>query len=135
MSTPWTAWSETRPALSRSVRAMLQAQLGDLVPMPEAEIGAVDLAPSRLAPAVRTALVSAVGEQAVRDDDESRARHAGGQAFADIVRRRRADTTQSPDVVVLPGDAAQVSAVLRACSENHVAVVPWGGGTSVVGGL
>jgi alkyldihydroxyacetonephosphate synthase len=71
----------------------------------------------------------------VRDDAASRARHAGGQAYADIVRRRRGDTSQAPDVVVTPQDAAAVSAAVRVCSEHRLAVVPWGGGTSVVGGL
>ena len=41
----------------------------------------------------------------------------------------------APDAVVAPADAAQVQAVLQACSEAGVAVVPFAGGTSVVGGL
>src|SRR4029078_11164193 len=66
---------------------------------------------------------------------ESRARHAGGQAYAEIIRRRAGDASAAPDAVVLPGTAAEVAEVLRVCSDNDVAVVPWGGGTSVVGGL
>jgi alkyldihydroxyacetonephosphate synthase len=41
----------------------------------------------------------------------------------------------APDAVVTPGDAAEVAAVLRVCADAGVAVVPYGGGTSVVGGV
>jgi alkyldihydroxyacetonephosphate synthase len=135
VSAPWTAWGSTRPTLSRGVRATLQDALGDLESLPEAAIADVAVAPSRLPPAARAALVTAVGDEAVHDDAQARARHAGGQAYADIIRRRRGDTSQAPDVVVVPRDAAAVTAAVRVCSEHRLAVVPWGGGTSVVGGL
>src|SRR3546814_324315 len=36
-----------------------------------------------------------------------------------------------PSVRVAPQDAAQISEVLKICTEDHAAVVPWGGGTSI----
>ena len=50
-------------------------------------------------------------------------------------RSAPATCSSAPDAVVAPGDAAQVAAVLRECAQAGVAVVPFGGGTSVVGGL
>ena len=41
----------------------------------------------------------------------------------------------APDAVAYPADADEVAALLRACAEHQVAVVPFGGGTSVVGGV
>src|SRR4029079_9397809 len=41
----------------------------------------------------------------------------------------------APDAVLLPGDEEDVAAILRYCAEHSIAVVPFGGGTSVVGGL
>jgi alkyldihydroxyacetonephosphate synthase len=51
------------------------------------------------------------------------------------VRIRLRALEAAPDAVVLPADAEQVQAVLGACAEHGVAVVPFGGGTSVVGGV
>jgi alkyldihydroxyacetonephosphate synthase len=80
-------------------------------------------------------LVAAVGNDAVLVDDITRARHSGGQSYSDLVRRRRGDACDAPDAIVQPASADEVADVLRICSKAHVAVVPWGGGTSVVGGL
>ena len=90
---------------------------------------------SRLAADVRAQLIEALGADGVQDDDVSRARHAGGQAYADLIRRRRGDASDAPDAVLLPRTTGAIAAVLTICSASRVAVVPWGGGTSVVGGL
>ncbi|WP_324278557.1 FAD-binding oxidoreductase [Blastococcus brunescens] len=47
----------------------------------------------------------------------------------------RGDASDAPDAVVLPGTTQETAALLAACSELGVVVVPFGGGTSVVGGL
>src|SRR3712207_7302312 len=49
--------------------------------------------------------------------------------------RSAGDFASAPDAVVAPADAAGVAEVLRRCAEEGVAVVPFSGGTSVVGGL
>ena len=61
---------------------------------------------------------------------------AGLAAFeGDAVAIVMADGSDSPDVVVRPGSHDEVQAVIDWCVERHVALVPFGGGTSVVGGL
>jgi len=87
-----------------------------------------------LSETARAALIAAVGEAYVHDDDDSRLRHGGGKSYLDLLRRRLGDRT-APDAVVVPGDHEEVLAVLTACSRHRIAVVPFGGGTSVVGGL
>jgi len=114
---------------------MLSNSLGPLSPQRPVAIEAVAVAPSRLPAVVRTDLVAALGADAVRDDDISRARRAGGQSYSDLIRRRRGDTSDAPDAVLLPATTEAVTEVLRICSEAKVAVITWGGGTSVVGGL
>jgi alkyldihydroxyacetonephosphate synthase len=131
----WTAWSDVQPSLPRTARALLRDSFGPLQPQQAAPIGRAQLQPSRLAPGVRDQLVDVLGADGVGDDDAIRARHSGGQAYVDIVRRRYADAGNAPDAVLLPSDAEAVAAVLTICSQAGVAVVPWGGGTSVVGGL
>jgi alkyldihydroxyacetonephosphate synthase len=71
----------------------------------------------------------------LRDDHEARVLHAAGKAYPDLVRQRSGDAEDAPDAVVLPGSHEEVRAVLDACGRHGVAVVPFGGGTSVVGGV
>ena len=71
----------------------------------------------------------------MRTDRESRLRRAGGKSYLDLLRRREGDASDAPDAVVLPGTTEETAALLAACSELGVVVVPFGGGTSVVGGL
>jgi alkyldihydroxyacetonephosphate synthase len=131
----WTSWGATRPELNRTARALLTESLGALTPQRAAAVEDVELPSSRLPADARDALVAVVGESALRDDAISRAEHAGGQSYSDLIRRRRGDTSEAPDAIVVPGSAAEIAEILRICSEHRVAVVPWGGGTSVVGGL
>jgi alkyldihydroxyacetonephosphate synthase len=79
------------------------------------------------------AVRSAAGE--VLDGKEDRLRRAGGRSYPDLVRLRSGRLERAPDAILRPPDAAAVEAVLGACAASRVAVVPYGGGTSVVGGL
>jgi alkyldihydroxyacetonephosphate synthase len=71
----------------------------------------------------------------VSTDPVDRLRHGHGNAFRDVVRALYGDVPELPDAVVRPRDPGEVAAVLDWCSGAGVAVVPWGGGTSVVGGV
>jgi len=83
----------------------------------------------------RRRLVAVVGEGCVREDRLSRVSHAGGKSYPDLVRARFGAAAGAPDAVVLPASSAQVAGLLQACAAEGVAVVPFGGGTSVVGGV
>jgi alkyldihydroxyacetonephosphate synthase len=65
----------------------------------------------------------------------ARATHALGKAYRDIIRGFRGDFRTAPDFVVLPGSEADIERTLEWCHDQHVAVIPYGGGTSVVGGV
>lgn len=135
----WWGWGEDRDAITlpEPAAALLRDELG----LTGAERGErvaleqVAVPPSQLGDAARRALEAAVGEGAVLDDHASRVAHAYGRSYPDLVRLRAGDGAAAPDAVVLPADAAQVAAVLAACAEAGVAVTPFGGGTSVVGGV
>ena len=71
----------------------------------------------------------------VRDDLEARVLHAAGKAYPDLVRMRSGHLDEAPDAVVFPASHDEVRAVLDACGRHGIAVVPFGGGTSVVGGV
>jgi alkyldihydroxyacetonephosphate synthase len=64
-----------------------------------------------------------------------RAGHTYGKSFRDVVRAFRRDFTHPPDVIALPRTEADVADVLDWCGEVGAAGVPYGGGSSVVGGV
>ncbi len=64
-----------------------------------------------------------------------RASHAYGKAYRDVVRGFRGRFDHAPDVVAFPGDEVEVQRVLEWCGDVGAAAIPFGGGTSVVGGV
>ena len=128
--------TDVRTALPKAARRHLSRELG-WTPRatPAVPVREIRLAPSRLPAATRAALVAALGADAVADDRLTRLSHAGGKSYLDLLRRRAGDASDAPDAVLTPGSTEEVAAVLRTCSELGVVVVPFGGGTSVVGGL
>jgi alkyldihydroxyacetonephosphate synthase len=129
-------WGEpgAGPSLPPHAEALLREELGidgGVVSQPVA-LEDVRLAPSRLPDGLRERLTE-VAE--VRDDREARVLRSRGKSYLDLLALRTGDGSCAPDAVVAPGDAAQVAAVLRECAQEGVPVVPFGGGTSVVGGL
>ncbi|MCA9714555.1 MAG: FAD-binding oxidoreductase, partial [Myxococcales bacterium] len=66
---------------------------------------------------------------------EDRVRHTYGRSYRDLVRGFLGDFSPAPDLVAYPEDEAQIQALLRWAAEARVAVIPRGGGTSVVGGV
>ncbi|HEV2975607.1 MAG TPA: FAD-binding oxidoreductase [Solirubrobacteraceae bacterium] len=104
-------------------------------PVAPVALSRVELAASTLDEPTLSQLRQIVGAEAVRSDHSERVLHAAGKGYPDLVRLRAGEPEGAPDAVVLPGDAAQVAAVLALCARRSLAVVPFGGGTSVVGGL
>lgn len=85
--------------------------------------------------AVRDLLADVVGSEHVRSDHFARIQHTRGYSTPDLLRMRAGDASDAPDLVVLPGSHDEVVAVLAVCADQRIAVVPFTGGTSVVGGL
>ncbi|MGZ5493043.1 MAG: FAD-binding oxidoreductase [Thermoanaerobaculia bacterium] len=66
------------------------------------------------------------------NDEETRLIYSGGRSYLDLIRLRSGGTVESVDAVAFPESAADIAAVLAL---KNVAVIPFGGGTSVVGGV
>jgi alkyldihydroxyacetonephosphate synthase len=73
--------------------------------------------------------------QICAEDAHARASHALGKSYSDIVRGFRGHFEHAPDLVLRPRDEADVERALEWCSGERVAAIPFGGGTSVVGGV
>jgi alkyldihydroxyacetonephosphate synthase len=134
----WNAWGDPDAAkpLSEGIRSLLKQALG-VQDSPAAEVGLdeVRLRPSALSASHHDALALIVGAEYCRVDDRGRLLRAGGKSTLDLLRRRDRGVQDAPDAVLLPADEDEVAAILRYCSDHAIAVVPFGGGTSVVGGL
>ncbi|MUN36329.1 FAD-binding oxidoreductase [Actinomadura litoris] len=131
----WSGWGD--PARAEPLPEAVVGLLRDLLGVrpagaPPVALAEVRVPPCRLDPADLDALAATAP---VRTDAESRVRHTRGRSTSDLLRIRAGDASDAPDAVVLPGTHDEVLAVLRACAARGVAVVPFGGGTSVVGGL
>ncbi|ORX03377.1 flavoprotein [Mycolicibacillus trivialis] len=134
----WNAWGDPAAAkpLSDGIRGLLKQALGvEDSPTPELDADQVVLTSSLLSDADRASLADIVGTEHCRTDERSRLLHAGGKSTLDLLRRRSSDPQDAPDAVLMPGDETQIAAILEHCAANRIAVVPFGGGTSVVGGL
>jgi alkyldihydroxyacetonephosphate synthase len=135
----WWGWGEDGHAvpLPPAAEELLRDELGadPQLRRPPIAFDQVKLPDARLAGPLRERLVAALGVEQVRDGRQARVMHAVGRSYPDLVRIRSGDAGSAPDAVVLPGSAEQVAGVLALCAEQRVAVVPFGGGTSVVGGV
>ncbi len=92
------------------------------------ELAALELPPPRLKPPAALAAIC-------RSDPYERAAHAYGKSYRDVVRAFRGRFDHLPDVVAHPGDEAELESVLDWCEQSGAAAIPFGGGTSVVGGV
>ncbi len=134
----WSGWGDPGKAtgLGPDVLELLAEALGVTAPTGEpAGFGDVRLPAADLSPFVLSSLRSIVGAENVRTDADARIRHTRGKSTPDLLKMRMGDGSDAPDAVVLPGSHHEVSEVLRVCGPERVAVVPFGGGTSVVGGV
>ena len=133
--TNWWGWGDPmrRTELDATALGVLRERIGELEPWPlEARIEDFALPEARPLP---SAVVDAVGAAAVFEGKEDRLRHAVGRGYVDLARLRSGRLEDAPDAVLVPADAAAVGRLIDACATNDVAVVPFGGGTSVVGGV
>lgn len=131
----WDAWGAESAAthLSADIENLLVGVLGisgDPIDAPTAD--QVRLSPTRLTDTDLDALRAIVDSVSTADGD--RLIRSGGKSTLDLLRRKQVEQV-APDGVAIPASDDEVHALLQWCALSEVAVVPFGGGTSVVGGL
>jgi len=134
----WNAWGDPAEAkpLSDGIRSLLKQALGvEDTTTAELEPEQVRLRPSTLSLADLDALAAIVGTEYCGINDRARLLRAGGKSTMDLLRRKDSGVQDAPDAVLLPGDEEDVAEIIRYCADHSIAIVPFGGGTSVVGGL
>ena len=96
--------------------------------MPWPDLDSVQLTASRLRPPPSLAKISSA-------DLHARASHTYGKSYPDYVRAFAHDFSCAPDLVMRPRSERDVVAILDWATDVNVAVIPFGGGSSVVGGV
>jgi alkyldihydroxyacetonephosphate synthase len=134
----WDGWGD--PGRITELSPGQLALVHDLLKVSAADVDAVPREHVRLRPLAltaddRAALAAVVGDEWVSTADDDRLPRAGGKSTPDLLRRKARGEQEAPDAVVVPGTEDEISALLSVCSERRLAVVPFGGGTSVVGGV
>ncbi len=118
------------PAQLTAIESALGPMLGidrlERTPIPRIE-DIVLGAPRVAAPASLSAIV--------RDDPLERASHSYGKSYRDVVRALSRSFDHPPDLVAYPESEAEVAQLLDWCSDARVAAIPFGGGSSVCGGV
>jgi alkyldihydroxyacetonephosphate synthase len=124
-------------ARTRALVARLAQHLGVqfVAPGPCAALEAVELPAPRASGKLLRALESVTAPSRVHVSPEQRAYHAAGKSLPDLLRLRAGKLDRAPDVVVYPTSGAEVAGLLACAEAQGLSVIPFGGGTSVVGGV
>jgi alkyldihydroxyacetonephosphate synthase len=133
----WWGWGDPAhpPTLPGHALGFLSEAVGVTDLRPPVALGRVRLAPTTLTENTLSELRAIVGADGVSTEHSQRVIHAAGKGYPDLVRLRAGEPEGAPDAVVLAAGHDQVRAVLELCARASLAVVPFGGGTSVVGGV
>jgi alkyldihydroxyacetonephosphate synthase len=134
----WWGWGDPAhpPGLPTHALAFVSERVGIAErARPAVALAHVRLPAPGLAPAVLARLRAIVGAESVRDGHAERVVHAAGKGYLDLVRMRAGEPDGAPDAVAYPAGHEQLRALLELCARESLAVVPFGGGTSVVGGV
>lgn len=137
----WWGWGDPTVRTPLEARPQLAAYLHDRLGLKDArglpvpELERMTLPASGLDVPVKAELERALDGAFLDQSLEGRVRHSVGKSYIDLVRLRSNSLAGAPDAVLHPTSAAQVERVLAVAAERGVAVVPFGGGTSVVGGV
>ena len=130
----WWGWGAVEDALSEQETRALESRVAAMLPGHDLtdhrppnpdELG---LAAPRIAPPPSLAALCST-------DPTDRAGHARGKAFRDVVRNLKGDLDHVPDLILRPRREQDVIDVLDWCTRTGIPVIPYGGGSSVVGGV
>ncbi len=140
----WWGWGTSEQTYSLEERSRLWPILQTWLELPDEAVERentpvpleeVVLRPSRLDDPVLLSLRRLLGDEAVRTDKRTRVEHAYGKSYRDLIRLRAGLVPRPPDVVVCPADPGQIASVLAWAADRDVLVIPFGGGSSVLGGI
>ncbi|MBN1288204.1 MAG: FAD-binding oxidoreductase [Actinobacteria bacterium] len=138
----WWGWGETnksypvekRPEYIEYLKKRIGVEIKELR-TPDPKLGQIDLQKPGISEKDLKRLEKAAGGGMVSTTDEDRIRHAAGKSYRDVIRARLGVIENPPDAVFYPGSEEDVASVMEAAEDMSLALVPYCGGSSVVGGV
>jgi len=109
--------------------------LEDFEAKPLVNPDSIAIPPPRLSEAFLADLQAVLAPEWIRTDREMRLLHCYGKSYRDLLRSFAGVATRPPDLVVFPGCHDEVETLLRIAAKHGVKVIPFGGGTNIVGGV
>ncbi|MFC4942656.1 FAD-binding oxidoreductase [Pseudonocardia sp. GCM10023141] len=128
-SRSWWGWGDAAKAVPDTTCGQLAAALPGCAttPVPVPDVATLPLRAPRIEPPAALACRFST-------DPYDRAGHTYGKSFRDVVRALAGEVAAAPDLVAFPDTEADVVAILDWAGAAGIAVLPYGGGSSVVGG-
>ncbi len=142
IETRWWGWGDTgktypveqRPTYIPFLEEKLDIKV-EKVREPDPDLESVKLRKTRLKAKSLEALSKIVGEDNVSTSRKDRIYHSVGKSYRDCVKARMGEVANPTDAVVYPGSEDEVVQILKLAEAESLAVVPFCGGSSVVGGI
>src|SRR4051812_38427024 len=95
----------------------------------------VVMAATRTSPRMLETLRGILGPEQIALDAHERLLHSYGKSFPDLFRVRNGIVTRAPDAVLFPDSHDQVQALVLLAHQHNFCLIPFGGGTNIVGGI
>ena len=124
---------ESKPGLLALLRQVLELPTTDLLRVPD--LDTIRLPAPRFSNAELAEFRKSIGEEGMALSEKDRLTHGTGKSYRDLVRLRLGPIPPPPDLVLFPEADEEVRRVLEFCDEKEFRVIPFGGGTSVVGSV
>jgi alkyldihydroxyacetonephosphate synthase len=140
----WWGWGTLDQGYSLEGRTAFWPKLQEWLELPDEAIehetppvslDEIALRPSRLDDPMLSSLRKLLNDGAVRTDKRTRVEHACGKSYRDLIRIRAGHIVNPPDAVVYPEDEGDIASLVAWAADRDVAVIPFGGGSSVLGGI
>lgn len=131
-------WAWGNEGEAADAQALAAAELGlrsflgitELLAQEPPHLDQIELPPSRIELPTEPRL-----QALLTTDRYERARHCYGRSYRDLVRGLRGDFRAAPDLVAYPENEQDIAELMAFCSRRRLALIPYGGGTSVCGGV
>ncbi len=130
----WWGWGNVEDAVTGAERAALTERVAAMLPDADLTVHEPPPVAALTVPAPRVRVPDPLATLA-SDDLTDRVSHGRGQAFRDVVRNLLGRVDHAPDLVLRPRTERDVVDIMDWCGAAGIAVIPFGGGTSVVGGV
>jgi alkyldihydroxyacetonephosphate synthase len=138
----WWGWGDPNLTFPMADKPALwpwvMKKLGITSPIPTAnpvDLASIALPPTRAGAKLLAEIQAILGPDQISLQPLDRLQHSYGKSFPDLFRVRHGIVSRAPDAVLSPDSHEQVEALVRLAQKFDFCLIPFGGGTNIVGGI